>query len=220
MIPRAPPTMSSDSFREQDVPLPGFDFLQPAVVAPVRRSVASSPTLTATAADIRRFWRRVVVSPSCWFWIGAVSVPDGYGRFTWQRGGVQRTLAAHRFSLMISGQEIDGQVAEHHCNEPLCVRVGDRHVFASTQAANVAWAVQLGRHRGNVRTVGEGQEPAARSHRIREALEHGWNESAYLRAVAEGDVSQTSLLLPGETSSSPSPQWLGLPGAPGRRQRS
>lgn len=202
-IPHVPPTMSRNSLREQDVPLPGLDFLQPVVVSPVKRQVDSSPTLTVTAADIRRFWRRVVFSPACWFWIGAVSVPDGYGRFTWQRGGVQRTLAAHRFSLMISGQEIEGHVAEHHCNEPLCVRVGDRHVFASTQAANVAWAVQLGRHRGNVRTVGEGEGPAVRSRRIREALKCGWNEAAYLRASAEVDLSQTTLLLPGETSSSP-----------------
>lgn len=51
----------------------------------------------------------MVVSPTCWYWVGAISIPDGYGRFTWQRGGVQRTLAAHRFSLLASGQDIEDQ---------------------------------------------------------------------------------------------------------------
>lgn len=134
-----------------------------------------------------------MVSPTCWYWVGAISIPDGYGRFTWQRDGVQRTLAAHRFSLLASGQNIEGQVAEHHCNEPLCVRVGGKHVFASTQAANVAYAVRLGRHRGNLRTVSEGQGGAARSLRIRGALSEGWDQEAYLRAVTEVDQDQSLL---------------------------
>lgn len=174
----------------EDVPLPGLDHLQPASHPAPARAVPSSSTLLPSSADVARFWKHVVVSPTCWYWVGAISIPDGYGRFTWQRGGVQRTLAAHRFSLLASGQDIEGQVAEHYCNEPLCVRVGSEHVFASTQAANVAYAVRLGRHRGNLRTV---SEESARSLQIRAALAEGWDHEAYLRAVIEVDQDQSLL---------------------------
>jgi len=39
-------------------------------------------------------------------------------------------------------------VAEHHCNETLCVRVHPAHPHPGTQSANLRYAVALGRHRG------------------------------------------------------------------------
>lgn len=175
------------------MPLPGLDHLLP--TAPperVARAVPSSSTLSPSASAIARFWRRVVFSPTCWFWVGAISVPDGYGRFTWQRAGVQRTLSAHRFALLISGQSIDNRVAEHYCNEPLCVRVGELHVFASTQSANLTYAVELGRHRGNIRAVGDDESVSSRSMSIRNALARGWDEDAYQRAIS-GHRGQSAL---------------------------
>ncbi|MFZ2510990.1 MAG: hypothetical protein WAW85_07875 [Gordonia sp. (in: high G+C Gram-positive bacteria)] len=98
----------------------------------------------------RRFWQRVVKSSTCWWWVGAISTPDGYGRITWRRKNHQRALSAHRFALTIAaGAEIaDEAVAEHLCNQPLCVRVGAGHLQVGTQAENVAYAVATGRHRG------------------------------------------------------------------------
>ena len=84
------------------------------------RDVVTNPDLLPAAEDITRFTSKIVYSPGCWFWTGAISTPDGYGRFT-----------------------------EHACNEPLCVRVSPDHVHRSTQSANLRYAVGRGRHDGS-----------------------------------------------------------------------
>lgn len=33
-----------------------------------------------TAKTVTRFWTKVVKSPSCFYFVGALSFPDGYGR--------------------------------------------------------------------------------------------------------------------------------------------
>ncbi len=101
-------------------------------------------------ATVARFWSKVTRTAGCWWWTGAVSHPDGYGRLTWTQDGVTRTLSAHRFALLLDQGDLDeaGMVAEHHCNETLCVRVHPRHLHPGTQTSNVRYAVSLGRHRG------------------------------------------------------------------------
>ncbi|MGI9588507.1 MAG: hypothetical protein ACR2MR_09945 [Dietzia maris] len=64
----------------EDVPLPGLDW----EVRPRQRR-ASLPRpydakLAPTDRAITSFWDRVVFSPGCWIWVGAISDPDGYGR--------------------------------------------------------------------------------------------------------------------------------------------
>lgn len=175
----------------EDVPLfevPGGDGAQPKEPPRQRRlGPIVDPTLWPDSGAIARFWSNVVQGPgaSCWLWVGPISTPDGYGRFSWQINGRRRTLSAHRFALMIAlGREIpDGFIAEHCCCEPLCVRFGSFHVRQATQAENLDWAVHRGRHFGSV--VGSGsQGRAARSQLVRAAVRNGWNEDA-LRAARD-----------------------------------
>ena len=131
-----------------DIPLPGLDLIPaPAHSAAVRRSRPYSSTLPPTQAAIDAFWSRVVKAPGdgCWFLIAAISGVDGYTRLTWRSGGVSRTESGHRFALLLADQLSDDVVAEHRCNEPLCVRVDPGHVVASTQSANLRYAVACGR---------------------------------------------------------------------------
>jgi len=123
--------------------LPGFDHL---VTGPITAPVVWGAPPAGTVA---RFWSKVTRTAGCWWWTGAVSHPDGYGRITWTQDGAARTLSAHRFALLLDlGQFEEGMVSEHHCNETLCVRVHPEHLHPGTQSANLRYAVALGRHRG------------------------------------------------------------------------
>ena len=141
-----------------EVPLPGLELLAPAPVpsGARRRSRPYSATLPPTQAAIDAFFSRVVKAPGngCWFHIAAISGIDGYTRLTWRSDGVSRTESGHRFALLLAGQLADGVVAEHRCNEPLCVRVDPGHVVASTQSANLRYAVACGRA-GAIRNPGQ-----------------------------------------------------------------
>ncbi|MCQ9334495.1 hypothetical protein NQ042_10505 [Corynebacterium phoceense] len=155
--------------------------------------VSTNPSLAVTPNDIARFNSKVVRSPSCWFWTGAISTPDGYGRFTWQRDNEQRTMLAHRFALLSAGVNLPpGSVAEHACNEPLCVRVDDAHVHVSTQRDNLIYAVRSGRHLGPHAAVSSTNR-ARRSLRIRAALIDGWDSAAFYVAITEPAPEQPPL---------------------------
>ncbi len=175
-------------------PLPGMPE-PPASVSrgSSKRAVVSNSELLPTESDIRRFNSKVVQSPRCWFWTGAISTPDGYGRFTFQNRDEQRTMLAHRFALLASGVSIgSSDVAEHACNEPLCVRVSPKHVHRSTQSANLRHAVKRGRHIGNRPSV-QSRRRAERSFRVRAALENGWDEQSYRLAVQPAIADQLEL---------------------------
>ena len=100
---------------------------------------------------------------------------------SWRSAGVSRTEYAHRFALLIAGQLSEGVIGEHRCNEPLCVRVDEGHLIASTQAANLLYAVTCGRT-GIIRTLVHRQDRHARSLAVRAAVSSGWNAVAYARA--------------------------------------
>lgn len=155
------------------------------------RTVRGDPTLLPDAGTEERFWSHVVRSTGCFFWTGAVSSPDGYGRITFRRNNRQRAISAHRFALLLKYPELGAitddtetsaleTIGEHHCNEPLCVRVDPEHVQPGTQATNLAYAVMLGRHRGPIPTAL--QSRVARSLAIRDYLRRG------------GDPDRTHLL--------------------------
>lgn len=153
-----------------------------------RVPVIPDPDLPLTDRAQQRFWRHVIRGDGeqCWIWVGAISSPDGYGRFTWQKDRRRRTLSAHRVALMIAhgGELPDDLVGEHYCCEPLCVRVGEGHLRLTTQATNLARAVTLGRHFSNREMVAS-YDRAARSFRVREAVLNGGDEVA-LRAAQGG----------------------------------
>lgn len=151
-------------------------------------------SLQPTPTTIALFWSKVVKSPTCWYWTGAISAPDGYGRFNYQRNNRQRTVLAHRFSLELSGGALgDDAVCEHKCNEPLCVRVGDAHLVESTYSENVRFAISLGRLSGHTLLDGSGRTRFDRSVAIREALRLGYDPDAVLRAKTDPGPGQDTL---------------------------
>jgi len=172
-----------------DPVLPGLEFLTPQPTA------EPQPTVPApSAATIARFWSRVVKTPTCWWWTGAISSPDGYGRITYSTAGVPVTLSAHRFALLLADGELPAaMVCEHRCNETLCVRVDPGHAQAGTQTANLHYAVSLGRHRGP--HPGD-IDPRGRYNRalaIREALADGYDPLRLAHARDGRSVSTAAL---------------------------
>lgn len=168
----------------EDIPLPGLD-LKPRgnSAGNQARSRPYSATLPPTPAAVRAFWERVVKAPGqgCWIWTGAISAGDGYGRITWRSQSVSRTESAHRFALLIADDLPAGAVGEHRCNEPLCVRVHPDHLIASTQSANLRYAVACGRT-GVLRAVLDRQDRHTRSLAVRAAVAGGWDPAAYSAA--------------------------------------
>lgn len=181
-VPSQPESTGSPWF--EDVPLPGLE-LEPRDDLSLGKGASRtySVTLQPTDAAIAAFWSKVVKAPGrgCWIWTGAISAGDGYGRITWRSDGVSRTESAHRFALLIGDQLAAGVVGEHRCNEPLCVRVDPDHLIASTQAANLLYAVACGRT-GTIRTLLDRQDRHTRSLAVRSALADGWDPTAYAHA--------------------------------------
>lgn len=102
-------------------------------------------------------------------------------------------MLAHRFALLIAGEAMDSQnVAEHACNEPLCVRVDAHHVHVSTQRDNLRYAVRSGRY-ACPHTAVLSTNRARRSLRIRQALAGGWDETAFLNAITTPTPDQATL---------------------------
>lgn len=118
----------------------------------------------------------------------------GYGGISFRRDGVSRTMSVHRFALLLAyGDDVADTVAEHRCNEPLCVRVDQEHVITSTQSANLRYAVSLGRA-GSHRAPTGGRTRAERSLAVRDAIAGGWDPIAYARAAGETRPTPTPRL--------------------------
>lgn len=138
---------------------------------------------------VESFWGKVVKSQSpdgCWIFTGAISSPDGYGRINFRVDGKQYSVSAHRFALMLSGVDISDSevVADHRCNEPLCVRCHPRHVIASTRDANARYASLTGRARGQKPGLDtQTRSRVQRSRDVRAAVADGWNAEAYALAA-------------------------------------
>ncbi len=170
-----------------DVPFPGLvDLAVELRCSTAARPRVSDPHLNPSRRTIDSFWSHVVRSPGdgCFWWVSSISSPDGYGRFNYASGSRQRTVLAHRFAmeLAIDGPLDDDVVCEHKCNEPLCVRVDDRHLVRSTQSENVRYAVALGRLAGPLPLDQHGRSRYQRSLDIRAALINGYDPEALYRA--------------------------------------
>ncbi len=86
---------------------------------------------------VARWAAKVVQVPGsdCAWWTGAVS-GRGHGRF-WFGGG--RVVVAHRFAFGLAhgAERLDAvRVLRHRCDNPLCQRIGPRHVVASSAVKN------------------------------------------------------------------------------------
>jgi hypothetical protein len=154
-------------------PLPGLEGLLPLQVSAEgsfsRRRRPIDPNLRPGAETVAAFWQQVVCTPDCWYWTGAISKPDGYGRIGWESQGRQRVVSTHRFALELAhGPLSDGAVGEHKCNEPLCVRVAP------------------GRLHGNIPLRADARSRYERSVDIRAALQNGYDPQR-LEAAKRGD---------------------------------
>lgn len=93
-----------------------------------------------------RLWANVTKTDdkdSCWPFTGFVN-EDGYGIIGVGNG---RTEGAHRVAFRLQGGVLlPGQKVLHTCDNPPCCR--GKHLFAGSQADNVADMVAKGRRRG------------------------------------------------------------------------
>lgn len=191
---------SANVSADQTLPAPG----------PAATATSTPPSSTPTAewsADLvptwttpgawRRFTRKVVVTPGCWFWLGAVA-DDGYGRFADHEG---RIVRVSRYVLSACTGALPHElVAEHRvCDEPTCTRLS--HLHGSTQAENLQTARRCDRA-GNGHHVGSADRRGrvARSRAIRDALRGpagGWvyHPGRLAAAIADGDPHASQTLL-------------------------
>lgn len=83
-------------------------------------------------SDIEKFWSRVdkKSESECWAWKMSCN-SRGYGKFQVGR----KTISAHRFSIVASGNEIpDGMFSCHKCDNPPCCN--PNHLFIGSSADN------------------------------------------------------------------------------------
>ncbi len=122
--------------------------------------------MRTAVADRWRFDRKVVWSPTCLWWVGAIA-DDGYGRFA---TGTGRVMSAHRW---LWEQDVGplpaGVRLRHCCDETSCVRLA--HLIPGSHRLNMGDMTRRGRaggpyHHGRADVRGA----AGRARAIRAAL--------------------------------------------------
>jgi len=133
------------------------------------------------------FWAHVEKTDTCWIWNGGRNA-YGYGVIRKVVDGKLIRLMAHRFSYESFVGELGSLFALHRCDNPPCVRPD--HLFAGTQAENVADKVAKQRHnRGETHGHHRLTEDQVRT--IRERYAAGGISQASL--AREYGITQTSV---------------------------
>ena len=155
----------------------------------MKRAAALAVNPDVHAEEIARFHSYVVAGPGdadCAIWVGAIG-GDGYGRFHISRGGCRFSVRPNRYALALAtdGVLAAGILALHECDNPICTRVGDRHIVEGSQGHNMIRMARM--RRGGVnRVLRLGDMRCVRRDRsvaLREAVRHGWNAEAVEAAL-------------------------------------
>ena len=145
--------------------------------------------MRAAVADRWRFDRKVVWSPTCLWWVGAIG-DDGYGRFA---TGTGRVMAAHRWLWEQDvGPLPTGVRLRHCCDETSCVRLA--HLIPGSHRLNMGDMTRRGRaggphHHGRADIRG----PAGRARAIRAALTGGYHPDRLTAAIWPANPGAISL---------------------------
>ena len=147
--------------------------------------------MRAAVVDRWRFDRKVVWSPTCLWWVGAIA-DDGYGRFAAGNGQV---MSAHRW---LWEQDVGplpaGVRLRHCCDETSCVRLA--HLLPGSHRLNLGDMTRRGRaggphHHGRADIRG----PAGRARAIRAALTGGYHPDRLTAAITAGEPWRYQLAL-------------------------
>ena len=135
-----------------------------------------------SATTWARFTAKVVITPGCHYWIGAIA-DDGYGRFT----AAGRTVRAFRFLWTAHHGPLPPNTVVMHqvCDESSCVRLAD--LRAGSQAENLATAARRDRSSGWRHTGrADRRGMATRARAIRAALLDGHDSDRLAAVLAAG----------------------------------
>lgn len=96
-----------------------------------------------------RFWEKVTRGEGCWTWT-AGRQGNGYGLFQTSRGGIRKSVGAHRAAWTLTNGPIpDGLWVLHKCDNRVCVRPD--HLFLGDRRDNTLDAASKGR----ISTIGK-----------------------------------------------------------------
>lgn len=89
------------------------------------------------------FWSLVDTTGECWEWQAGRTAAN-YGMFVhWAEDGSKKNVLAHRYALMLEGQQVEGKVVRHQCDNPPCVRPS--HLLTGSMADNMNDRMMRGR---------------------------------------------------------------------------
>lgn len=100
--------------------------------------------------DETHFWSLVDKTDSCWNWVGK-SFSNGYGSLKVRDPNSLtgfKTMLAHRFSLALTGVDIEGHMVLHSCDNRACVRPS--HLRTGNVVDNARDAVERDRMRSKL----------------------------------------------------------------------
>jgi hypothetical protein len=100
-----------------------------------------------TLMTIARFWNKVKIVPesnsdACWEWQGGKLNNRNGQNYGIASIGKSKTELAHRFVARLT-EDIDNQVVQHRCDNPLCVRPD--HLVVGDQKQNMQDMYRKGR---------------------------------------------------------------------------